>query len=281
MFERISYTFSLMGASWRVLKKDKELLLFPILSGLCCVLVIASFAIPFLATGYWKPPAEGASQTAQVTYYALLFVFYVCNYFVMFFFNSAVIACAVVRMRGGNPTVKTGLQAAFARIHLIFAWAVVSATVGLVLRIIEDRSKRAGAIVAAILGTAWSVVTFLVVPVLVVENAGPATAFKRSAQLLKGTWGEQVIGNFSFGIVFFLLSIPGIVLIAAGFLGGTPVSVALGVGLGVLYLIALGLIQSVLHSIFQAAVYLYAQDGRPPAGFDGALLGDAMRPAER
>ena len=95
MFSRFSYTLSLMSSSWQVLKKDKELLVFPLLSGICCALVTASFVLPMVGTGAWEPPAEGAATVEYVAYYGILFLFYFCNYFVITFFNSAIIACAV------------------------------------------------------------------------------------------------------------------------------------------------------------------------------------------
>lgn len=277
MFGRISYTFSLMSASWQVLKSDKKLLLFPLLSGICCLLVVASFAVPLLLTDSWEPPSGQEATTAQeVAYYGLLFLFYFCNYFVIIFFNSALITCAVVRLRGGDTTVGQGLRAALWRVHLIAGWALVSATVGLVLRIIEDRSKTVGQIVAGILGMAWTVVTYLAVPVLVVEGAGPAKTFKRSAQLLKSSWGEQLIGGFAFGVVFLLLALVAGVPVVLGVLAGTSVTLAVGIAVAVVYLVVLGLVQSVLQAVFQAALYLYANDRKAPPEFGGALLKGAL-----
>jgi hypothetical protein len=278
MFGKISYTFSLMGASWEVLRKDKELLVFPILSGICCLLVTASFAVPIFASGALEgvmEAEEGAEATGSVFYYVVLGAFYLCSYFVIFFFNAAVIACALIRMKGGDPTVGDGLRAAFSRIHLVFGWALLSATVGLVLRIIEDRSKAVGAIVAGILGMAWTVVTFLAVPVLVVEKVGPITALKRSTQMLRHTWGEQLIGGFSFGIIFFLLGLLAAVPVVLGALAGSAALVA-GIILAVIYLLLLALVQSVLYSIFRAALYLYASEGTAAEGFDVGLLNSAM-----
>ena len=273
---KFSHTWSLMGASWDVLKEDKEILVFPLISGICCLLVMASFALPMFLTGAWQPPGEEATTADAVEYYGILFLFYFCNYFIIVFFNSAIIACAVIRMEGGDPTVGDGFRAAFSRIALIAGWALVSATVGVVLRIIEDRSKWVGRIVAGLLGIAWGVVSFLVVPILVVEKKRPITAVKESAALLKKTWGEQIIGNFSFGLVFFLLSIPAFVVIFLGVLTAHPAAIIACVGLGVLYIVLLALIQSALQAIFQAAVYLYARDGRTPPGFDSRLLMDSM-----
>lgn len=273
---KLSHTWALMGASWRVLKEDKEILIFPLLSGICCLLVLASFAIPIISSGSWELPEENATTEQQVMYYGTLFLFYFCNYFVIVFFNSAVIACAAIRMQGGDPTVGDGFRAAFARLPLIFGWALVSATVGLVLRIIEDRSKTVGKIVAGLLGMAWTVVSFLVVPILVIEKKGPLSALKESTILLKKTWGEQLIGNFSFGFIFFLLNIPAILLIALGIFSGNVAIIITCIILGVVYLIIVALIQSALQAIFQAAIYLYAREGEAPSGFEPDLLAYSM-----
>ena len=273
---KLSNTWSLMGASWRVLKQDKEILIFPLMSGVCCLLVLASFAIPIISSGNWELPDENASAEQGIMYYGTLFLFYFCTYFVIVFFNSAIIVCATIRMQGGDPTVGDGFRASLARLPLIFGWALVSATVGLVLRIIEDRSKTVGRIVAGLLGMAWTVVSFLVVPILVIEKKGPIHALKESTMLLKKTWGEQLIGNFSFGLIFFLLSIPAFILAALGFFSGGAVALATCIILAVIYLIVIALIQSALQAIFQAAVYLYTRDGGAPAGFDPELLADSM-----
>ena len=273
---RIHRTWSMMSACWQILKEDKALLVFPFMSGICCLLLLASFAVPLWATNHWQPPAGDADATQQVAYYGVLFLFYLCNYFVVIFFNAAIIACATNRLGGGNATVGDGFRAAAARLPAIAGWAVMSATVGLVLRVIEDRSKWVGRIVAGLLGVAWTVVSFLVVPVLVIENKGPLAALKESAGLVGKTWGKQVVGNFGFGLIFFLLAIPAFLVIGLGIFSGNVALMAGCIGLGVIYLVVLGLVQSALQSIFQAAVFLYARDGQVPAGFEAELLGNAM-----
>ena len=277
MFARISYTWSLMGASWDILKQDKTLLLFPLLSGLSCLVVLTSFAIPMWLTGAWEPPEHDATQVQQILYYATLFLFYLVNYFVITFFNTAIVSCAVLRMVGGQPTVADGFREAVSRLPQIAGWALVSATVGLILRIIEDRSEKIGRIVAGLLGMAWTVVTYLVVPIIVVERKGPIAALKGSTAMLKKTWGEQLVGNFSFGLVFTLLALPAILLVVLGFFSGSGLAIILCIGLAAVYMLALSLIQSGLQSIFQAAVYLYSRDGSEPGGFPAGLLADAMR----
>ena len=273
---KITRTWSLMSACWQILKQDTKLLMFPLISGVCCLLLLISFAAPLYFTNRWQPPGGEAAATQQAAYYGVLFLFYLCNYFVVIFFNAGIVACATLRMSGGNPTVADGFRAAAARLPAIAGWAVVSATVGLILRLIEDRSKWVGRIVAGLLGAAWTVVSFLVVPILVVENKNPITALQESTALLKKTWGEQVAGNFGFGVVFVLLALPAFAVIVLSLFSGHIAVIGGCIALAVVYLIGLALVQSALQSIFQAAVFLYARDGQVPAGFEAELLGNAM-----
>ena len=277
---KTSQTWSFMRASWLVLKMDKKLLIFPLISGICCLFVIVSFVMNV------ELPENDASNT---TTYLIIFLFYFCNYFVIVFFNSAVIACATIRMGGGDPKVSDGLRAAITRLPLIAGWALVSSSVGLVLRIIESRFEKAGELVASLLGMAWTMVSFLVIPILVIEKKGPISAFKESKLLLKKTWGEQVVGHFGFGLIFFLLSLPALILIGAviaavtGVLivpleGMTGIAMLIMIVLAVIYLIVLALIQSTLQAIFQAAIYLYARKGEVPAGFELEMLRNAIVP---
>ena len=280
-------TWSIMVASWQVLKKDKELLIFPLISGICCLLVLASFAIPLYLGGYFQDssgtftfppgqPGENASTSAWVLYCLTIFMFYFGNYLVIIFFNSAIIACAFIRMGGGNPNLIDGFRASWERFELIVGWALVSATVGFLLRIIEDRFEKAGQFVAGVLGMVWTVVSFLVIPIMVVEGKGPITALKESTKLLKKTWGEQLISNVSFGLVFFFLSIPAIFLLIMGFVSGAGTNSIICLGLAVLYVIILALVQSTLQAIFQAALYLYASKRQVLMGFQEELLKDSI-----
>jgi uncharacterized membrane protein len=199
-----------MRASWDVLRQDKEILVFPVLSGIALLLIMASFAVPVFALGGIDTVQRIARHNGAVGNLVVLFAFYFINYFVIIFFNTAIVACATIRMRGGNPTVGDGLQASGSRLFEIAGWALVSASVGMVLRMIEERSTFVGRIFAGLLGMAWGITSYLVIPILVNERKGPMEAFQESARLLKKTWGEELIGGFSFGLVFFVLSLPAI-----------------------------------------------------------------------
>jgi hypothetical protein len=270
-----------MGDSWQVIKQDKELLIFPLVSMICCLLVVASFAIPIVASESWEQTGE-EEMFSTAGDYAMLFTFYFCNYFIIIFFNTALIACATIRLQGGDPTVADGFSAAFRRIHLIFGWAIVSATVGMILRLIEERSEWVGRLVAGILGMAWTAVSFLVIPVMVVEEKTPMAALKESTSLLRKTWGEQLISGFSFGLVYFVLAIPAYILGALGvyFLtAGSSVAAISCFVLAVIYMIILGLVNYAQQSIFQAALYFYAKDGHLPEAADDLFPAQTMASA--
>jgi Family of unknown function (DUF6159) len=278
MFDKLSNSFALAKSSWGVLRTDKKLLIFPILSGIACLLVMLSFAAPVLFMVLQNPQRDfDFDKLPPAVSYGLLFLFYFVNYFVVIFFNYALTTCALVRFNGGEPTIGDGLQAAVARLPQILAWTLVAATVGVLLKVIENAHEQIGKFISAILGTAWSVVTFFVVPVLVVENVGPFAALSRSIAILKRTWGEALIGNFGIGMFIFVLTIPAILLVVvAGMLfASAPALLPVGLlvaALAVVYFLVLMAVSSAMHNIFVAAVYQYAAQGAVPAGFDERIV---------
>ena len=269
---KFSNSWALMKASWGILKKDKEMLLFPIISGITLLILFASFIAPLYMFDSYNGANKFLSKNEDVVNFLLIFIFYYITYFVMIFFNAALIACAKIRIDGGDPTVRAGLKIAFSHLFHIAGWAFISSSVGMLLRIIEERFEFVGKIVSSVLGIAWSITSFLVIPILVIEKKAPSTAFKESAKLLKKTWGEQVIGNFSFGLVFLALSLPAWLLISVVIATGQGmVSVAL-ITVAVTYIILLIIIQTALQAIFQTVLYQYARFNRVSGGFNNELL---------
>ncbi|MBL8851420.1 MAG: hypothetical protein JNG89_17180 [Planctomycetaceae bacterium] len=265
--------------SWNVLRLDKELLVFPMVSGFCCLLVLASFGLPLWNSPYASVLTGDREVLRDPVAWLILFAFYAVNYFVIVFFNSALVACALIRFRGGDPTVGDGFRASMQRLPQILAWALVSATVGVLLRAIESRSEKAGQFAAALLGAGWTIATYFVVPVLVVEQAGPIQAVQRSFEILRKTWGEAVGAHFSLKFFVFLASLVAILPIVGGGFALAGGQTALGVALlvcGVLGLMLVSLISTTLDTIILAALYLYAADGAVPAHFDDRLLQHAF-----
>ncbi len=271
MFERFNRSWELVKASWAVLRQDKELLIFPIVSFLGSIVVLITFAIPMIAAGVFDSAASRGSD--DIGFFGLVvgFLFYLVMYTVVIFSNTALVGAAMIRLDGGNPTLADGFRIARERIGIIVAYAAISATVGMILRAISERGGLIGQIASSILGFAWSVLTFLVIPVLVMEKVGPVDAIKRSGELLKQTWGEQLAANFGMGAVFglatFGIVILGMVLIFAFAAIDAGVLVAIAVIAMILAIIALSLVGSALGGIYQAALYRYATSGTVDSHF--------------
>ncbi len=269
---KFSNSWTLMKASWGILKKDKEMLLFPIISGITLLILFASFIAPLYMFDSYNWANKFLSKNEDIVNFLRIFIFYYITYFVMIFFNAALIACAKIRIDGGDPTVRDGLKVAISHLFHIAGWALISSSVGMLLRIIEERFEFVGKIVSGVLGIAWSITSFLVIPILVIEKKAPSTAFKESAKLLKKTWGEQVIGNFSFGLVFFALSLPAWLLISVVIVTGQGMVSVVLITVAVIYIILLIIIQMALQAIFQTVLYQYARFNKVSGGFNNELL---------
>ncbi len=280
MFERLATGWELAKQSVRVLRLDKELLLFPVMSGIACLFVLASFAVPL----WWSGALEAVENdqgglTENALSYVVLFAFYFVNYFIIIFFNSALVGCAIIRLKGGDPTVSDGFGAAMARLPQIAGWALVAATVGLILRAIESRSERVGQIVSGLLGMAWSITTFFVVPVIVIEKTGPIEAVKRSVTIMKKAWGESLAANFGIGLITFLLCLLALIPVGLGVAAMSSGIMAIGiflVALGIIWVLLVSLISSALGTIILAALYAYAAEGQIPKEFDSSLVKHAF-----
>ncbi|MDQ7036519.1 MAG: DUF6159 family protein [Anaerolineae bacterium] len=208
MFGSFSRSWQLVKASWAVLKADKELILFPIISSITLVIVSIIMFIPSAIIAFSLDVAGLGEGGAGILGYIGLFISYFVSYTIIIYFNTGLIGAAMIRLDGGDPTLSDGFRIANERISKILAYAAISATVGVILRIIEERAGFIGDIIASIIGFAWNLATFLVIPVLVSTDMGPIEAVKHSGSLLKKTWGEQITGNFSIGgIFFFVLSV--------------------------------------------------------------------------
>lgn len=274
-----SRTWALMGASWRVLMLDKELLLFPILSAVATGLVSLTFFVPMSQTDYWPAPGPSASQLDEALYYLTLFSFYVCTYFTVVFFNASLIAAVILRLKGQDPTLMDGMRGAWARRGELFAWVLLAATVGLVLNAMKERAKGLTSLLVGAAGMAWNLVTYFVVPILVIEGKGPMEAIKESAATLKRTWGEQLVGGISYGGIAFFFYLPAFAVAIFGvgtLMNGSLLNGLLLIGTAVIYAFLVGLTMTTLSSIFHAAVYHYARTGTIPQGFDATLLQSAF-----
>jgi len=249
-FTRLSNGWDITMNSFKVLKENKQLIIFPILSGISMILILGSFGTALFAASGWD--LENLNSDNAIVTYSLVFLFYLVNYFVVVFFNMALIHCTRLYFKGEEVTVKKGLQFSITRIVAIFSWAVFAATVGTILKLIQENVGWIGKIITGLIGIVWSIATFFVVPVIAYENVGPVDAFKRSSQLMKQKWGESLASTFSLGLIHLLALL--IVAVPLFFVGNL-IHILLGVGLALTGIVLVSAVMSATQTIFISAVY--------------------------
>ena len=282
MFETLTRSWEYAKISYGMIWENKQLVIFPILSSLAAILVMASFLVPLWSTGMIDRMTsdDPATAVSDAVLYSILFAFYFCNYFVIVFFNSALTACAMRVINGEQPSVADGLAVATRRLPQILAWAFVSAIVGVILQAIENANEKAGRFISAILGSAWTALTYFVVPVIVVDGVGPVQAFKSSVSTLKKQWGTALVGGFSLGFLGLLVIIP-VALVGGALIWlatqsmGTPGLIAAIAVAVVLFAIGMA-VNSAAGVVFKALLFNFATNRSLPQGINASHFGDAF-----
>ena len=252
-FNRVSNTFKMMKSCLDVLKKDRELILFPVFAAIS----VAIFVLIMSAGGYLDNlDAEQGGSPAP-----LILLLFGANFLIVFF-NSALVSAALERLRGGDPNVKSGLSHAIKHIHHIFFWSIIVTIVAILIAIIRgDRRENSifREIFASIIQAGWAMMTFFVVPIIVSENIGPINAIKRSTSLFKQTWGDQVVANFGFGIFQLFGVLLGVVV---GWFFGLFSPLFGAILGGSLAVMSVAIIYT-LEGIYKAALYEFALGEKP------------------
>lgn len=275
MFRR---SWVLGKTSWGVIKGDRELLWLPVLSGIATLIAIVVFVSPVLLTLNETRTATGGTDhsVSAIGWVSIALSYFVLAYIAMYF-RTAMICAANERLSGGDPTLRSALAGARRHAGKILPWALVSATVTVVLQAIEQRAGFVGRIITTIVGVAWTLITFLVLPVIVVEGLGVGGAVKKSGSLFKDTWGENMIGNGGIGLVSLVLCIPALVVGFVAIASGLLPIVILGLVLAVAWLGLVATVTSAMTGVYQTALYRYAT-GQPTGPFSGEALAAAFRP---
>jgi hypothetical protein len=266
MFESIGRSIELFRTSWGILMADKKLLVFPLLSGIISLIVLATFILPLVIGQF----------LGGLFFYAALFVFYLVSSFVVIFFNTALISCVNARLQGRDMSVGEGLSNALRHFTPILGWALLSATVGIILQLVRERVGIVGQIAAALVGGAWGLVTFFVVPVLVLEEKGVFDAIKESTTLIRKTWGESIIGTGSIMLVFVIIGVIGFLGVLATMMLGSAVLFGIALVLFIALVIVLAVVAAAMQGIFVTALYSYAKSGIVPAVYTKDLIQNAF-----
>jgi hypothetical protein len=271
IFEKLSNGWTLSMNSLKVLKANKQLIIFPILSGLSMILIIGSFVVGMLASAGWD--IGYIREQGKAFNYIAGFLFYVVNYFVVVFFNTALIDCTRDYFNGEVPSVQKGLRFSMSRLGAIFTWSLFAATIGFALKLLQENLGWLGKIITGIIGIVWSIATFFVVPIIAYEKLNPLKAVKRSTLLMKEKWGESLGSTFSFGLLRLLAFV--VICLPLFFLGLliNPIAGIILMALGVFLVMA---VSSAAQTIFVSAVY-HNMNGDPVKNFDEQFTENLFR----
>ncbi len=250
-FDKMANGWEISKLSFRVLKANKSLIIFPLLSGISLLFILGMFFVGIASALGWNFDNLDIRSSNLVYRYGLIFLVYLINYAVIMFFNMALMHCAKLYFQGEEATVAKGLQFSWSRIGAILAWSAFAATVGLILKVIQDNVGWVGKIITGLIGVVWSVATFFTVPIIAYENVSPWQALKRSSSMMKDKWGESLGATFSFGLVHFLAAF--LLLILAFAVG--YVNIFAGITVGIIGFVLMAAVFSALNSIFVSAVY--------------------------
>jgi hypothetical protein len=295
MAGKFARSWELTKQAWSVLKEDKRLLIFPLISGTLTLLVICSavggLIAAIAAQGGFDTGAGGDSmQKLKETYgpwgYVALFVLYVVVYFIITFFQAALLGCAITKFDGGKPTIRGGLKMAATRIPQIFAWSLVNATVGVALNALKERVGFLGQIFLGLTTIAWNIATFFVVPALVIEGIGPIQAIKRSTSVIKKTWGETLITQMGVGTAMSLAGFLLFVILFGGGIGvavltGSPWPALIGFLVAIVVVLLMAIVQSAMKTLLIAATYRYAETGIAVGPFSSDQLQSMFKPKKK
>lgn len=271
---RLRASFILFKETFRFFWADKEMLWVPIITSIMQLFLIGLLVITVVIPSGMFADVETETAALTPVEYAYVFLFYVIGAFTVACTQAAITHIVYTRVHGGNATLGSGLHAATAHAGNLFIWACITSTVGLVLRAIAERSAWLMKLLVAILGTAWSVLTYFVVPAIVIDQKSAFDAIGHSGTIFKRTWGETIVTNISFSLAilvsFFVLVV---VLIGLMVVSGGAVEVLFVCGgIFIVAILIIILLSSVLDSVLRTLLYVYANEGTVPQNFNRELL---------
>ncbi|MFH0836942.1 MAG: DUF6159 family protein [Candidatus Aenigmatarchaeota archaeon] len=263
-FGRLTASIQLIKESWSILKKDKEMMLYPLVSGIVIFILLFAIFVPVVLMH-----SSGSIIWAFIIFYLLASI-------VGVFFTASLMAAAEMRLNGKYPRFSDGIVIATKKLPQLVIWALINGTVGLILRSIGEGNNIIGKIISYILAFAWSMLTLFTIPVILFEKKGSISSIKRSGEIFVKTWGESVVGMFSIGALFGIGFLVGIILLILALTTGIFALFAIVFVLVVIGLVILYLITSALNGIYITALYIYATKKKVPKGFSEEFIKSAF-----
>jgi hypothetical protein len=266
--------FATIGRGWKmsklsmsVVKKDPELLVYMIICGFLSLVAMIGISMPQYLGQSWATDSEGNMTPA---YMGFVFLGYMAISIIVTFWNSAIVANSHIRLTGGDPKFMDGVSVAMSKIHIIIIWGIIAGTVGLLLKMLNQaaRDQKGGAAIFAMILTAigaaiWWMMTFFMIPHMIIEGKGLGESLKSSKAMFYKSWGENITSGMGIGLItgFFVIVIA-VLTFGMMIVLGPLWFVGLIIGaLGISLAIAWG---NAAEQVAVTALYLYSKNGEMP-----------------
>jgi Family of unknown function (DUF6159) len=278
---RLKASWILFKEAWGFLRSDKEMIWIPVITTLLNLFLFGILVTAFiLSVGITS--VESTQTINKYLDWGFIFGAYVIGAFTLALAQAAIANTVYTRIKGGDATLGQSLSAAFSHWFPLFIWSLITSTVGLILRVIAERSNLLGKIIAALLGAAWGILTFFVVPAMVIDKKSPFASVKKSSQVFRATWGETLATNISLSLTFILahvlvlMSVIGLMFVVSVLALPSLNYIVLAVAYLIWFVLAI-LVASVLDSVLRTLLYVYAAEGIRPANFNADLLDNMLK----
>lgn len=277
MRQTFRQSWTLLKGAFKILIENKKLLIFPLIAGIFCLFLIASFIIPSLGmltnTSNLAQPSSVSLFTLK-WFAGLLFFYYLCSV-VITYCRVAIIGCVNDIANGKKTTLTDGFRIANQRVGAIALWSLVAGTIGFIIRLLENH-RAIGRFIGIFLGVSWTLISFLALPVLVIEKRSPFAAIGEAMELFKNAWGQEIIGVLSLNVIYYVFYFPAYLIIIFSIIYSSTLSLWIGLSLGILLLLLGTLFDSLMHGIYQTILFQFTKTGDMPQSIRDILLDEHL-----
>ena len=262
--ERIRRGWRITKLGIHVVKADPELIVYVLFSAIMSILSFGAVLTLTGGLGFVIGNDEGFEGGVALGTFLSYFIVSI----IIVFWNAAIVASAYERLTTGrNPSFSYGIKQAMKCLPQIFAWGLISGTVGLIVSFFESMAssdnialKILGSLISMLIQFAWWMTTFFVIPIIVLEKNGVFESMKESPELFQKTWGENIVASMGTGIINFLV-ILFIIIICLPLLLLGEIGLALGFIIIVAGITLSSLFFTACDAVNRASMYYYAKTG--------------------
>lgn len=276
---------SLVKQSLSILRREKKLFIFSIMSTLLTFATLIAAIIPLteIESAAWKKGGAVSFKTFCI-FFAILFACFLIMNVTALLCAAALIACGLKKLKGEPWTLADGFRAMGKNFYKLYRWQSTGNILGTGIRLYAywaDDWKEKRVYKTLLAGQRWAIAITLIIPVIVAEELKPYDALERSAALMQKTWGEgskTLTSYIRYTGKLFLLRILILLPALIGFLLGDKTLLIIGTIISAASFITITIINNAAQIFFIAALYLFAIGVDISQYYDSAMLKKAFQP---